>query len=98
MLMLTNQTELKQIYTVESNPIDSYDYSRNIGYYHGLSTWNNNCFDPYIDKLVNAGILKKEYDFIENGIREALYTFTKDNKQLDFFGSNHMNYRIFYNY
>lgn len=97
MLMLTNQKELKQIYNLIQNPIDFLDHANNIGYYLGLCSWNNNTFDPYIGKLVKKGILKKLYDFTTNNFREALYEF-KNGNQIEFFGENHMSYKVFYSY
>lgn len=98
MLLLTNEMELKQVYNWDSMPIDNLDHANNLAYKLGLSSWNNNLFDPYLEKLVNAGTLEKVYDFIQDGTREGLYTF-KDNKaQLSFFGSNHMDIRLFFNY
>jgi hypothetical protein len=95
--MLTNQKELKQIYTFEKYPSASYDFAHNLAERLGICTMNNDTFNPYLNKLVNAGILTKQYDFTSSNFREALYTF-KNGHEIEFFGSDHMSYRLFYNY
>ncbi|PKR82879.1 hypothetical protein [Heyndrickxia camelliae] len=95
--LLTNHKELKQIYTYNSNPHSSFDYANNLGYKQGLSSWNNDLFTPYLNKLINQDILTKVYDFVQNGQREALYQFSNGD-EIELFGENHMNIRIFFNY
>lgn len=95
--MQNNTLELKQIYTFVSHPTTSNEYAKNLGYKHGLSTWNNDYFTPYLNKLIETGILTKEYDFVNNGYREALYTFA-DGSDIELMGENHMTMRVFYNY
>jgi hypothetical protein len=95
--LLTNHQELKQIYTHISQPIDSLDFAHNLGERHGISTMNNDQFTPYLNKLIKQGILTKQYDFIQDNFREALYTFSNGH-EIEFFGTDHMNYRLFYNY
>jgi hypothetical protein len=95
--LLENTKELQQIYTFNNSPSYAYEYARNLGYKQGVSTWNDDYFNPYLNKLINAGILTKEYDFVKDGYREAVYTFS-DDSQIEFFGENHMTMRIFYNY
>ena len=93
----TNTKELKQIYTFVNEPTSSYDYARNLGYKDGASSWNNDYFTPYLNKLIEKGILTKEYDFVKDGYREAVYTFA-DGSDIEIMGENHMTYRLFYNY
>jgi hypothetical protein len=95
--LFENTKELKQIYTYDKYPSGSWDYAHNLGERHGASSWNNNCFETYLNKLINTGILTKQYDFVKDGYREALYQF-EDETEIEFFGENHMNIRVFYNY
>lgn len=95
--MLTNQKELKQIYTFDQYASSSYEHVYKLAYKRGLSTWNNDLFNPYLSKLVNNGILTKLYDFTKDGNREAIYTFS-DGSEIEFFGTDHMNMKLTYNY
>jgi hypothetical protein len=97
MEMLTNQKELTLIYNYTSNPSTSWEYAHNLGHKQGISSWNNDYFTPYLEELINKGIITKVYDFTKEGSRETLYTFS-DLTEIEFFGENHMNYRVFYNY
>jgi hypothetical protein len=97
MEMLTHNKELKLIYTFENDPITAYDYARNLGHEHGASTLNNDLFTPYLNKLINNGILTKVYDFTTGDFREAIYQF-EDGKQIEFIGENYMNYKLYYLY
>jgi hypothetical protein len=95
--MLENEMELKQIYTFNNSPSYPYEYARNLGYKHGASTWNDDYFNPYLNKLIQQGILTKVYDAQKPNGREALYQF-QDGTEIEFFGENHMTMRVFYNY
>lgn len=95
--MTTNERELEKIYTFDNHATYAYEFANNLGYKHGASTWNDNYFEKYLNKLIKAGILRKSYDFVKDGYREALYEF-KDGSYIDFMGENHMSYRLFYNY
>lgn len=95
--MTTNEMELKQIYTFNNHASYPYEFAKNLGERHGASTWNNDYFTPYLNKLVKKEILRKSYDFVKDGYREALYEF-KDGSFIEFMGENHMTMRVFYNY
>lgn len=95
--MLENHKELKQIYTFEKYPSDSWDYAYNLGERQGISSMNNDCFTPYLNKLIKQGILEEVYDFVKDGQREALFQFS-NGSEIEFFGTDYMNFRIFYNY
>jgi hypothetical protein len=98
MIQMTNNTlELKQIYTYDKEPITSNQYAHNLGYKLGASTWNANYFEPYLNKLVKNGVITKEYDFVNDGFREAVYTFA-DGSLIEFFGTNHMSLKLSYCY
>lgn len=95
--LLTNHKELKQIYTYDKYAATSWDFAHNLGERHGACTWNNDTFNPYLNKLIKQGIITKVYDFLKDGYREALYQFS-DDTEIEFFGENHMNMRVFYNF
>lgn len=98
MNILMNEVELKQVYTYDKDATAPLDYARNLAYKLGASTWNDNKFDRELDRLVKRGILKQVYDFVENGCREGLYEFWNGKAQISFFGTNHMDMRLFYSY
>jgi hypothetical protein len=95
--LLENTMELQQIYTFNNSPSYPFEFAKNLGYKHGVSTWNDDYFNPYLNQLIEQGILTKEYDFIKDGYREAVYTFS-NGSLIEFFGENHMTMRLFYNY
>lgn len=97
MEMLMNSKELNLIYTFEESPSMAWEYANNLGYEQGASTLNNNQFTPYLEKLINNGILTKVYDFTTDGLREGLYEFENGN-QIEFIGENYMNYKLYYLY
>lgn len=98
MSILANEMELSQTYKYHESPSNSLEHSNNLSYALGVSTHSVNHFDHQLNKLVNAGILKKLYDFTEQGYREALYNFTDNTAQISFEGNGRMNLRLFYNY
>ena len=91
--VLLNEKEIKGIFDKINFPITSLDFAHNAGYELGASTLSNDRFSPYIDELVNKGVITKVYDFGNGTSREALYNFVNDNAQLSLFGHN-----LYYNY
>jgi len=98
MTVLINEYQLSATYNYVKDPIDNMHYANNLNYKLGLSTNNDNYFDTELNKLVNAGILTKVYDFIENGYREGLYNFADGKGQLSFNGLDHMGLSLSYCY
>lgn len=93
----SNSLELKQIYDYNNNPTNSLEYAKNLGYKLGLSTHNNDHFNPYLETLINQNILTKIYDFTEGNFREGLYEF-EDGAQISFFGTNTMDLKLYYEF
>ena len=91
--VLLNEKEIKGVYNKISFPVTSLDHAHNVGYELGASSLSNDRFSPYIDKLVNNGVIAKVYDFGEGVNREALYNFVNEKAQLSLFGHN-----LYYNY
>ena len=94
-MMKTNYNELKGIYTFNDQPASSYDFAMNLGYMDGNSSVKFDEFTPYLETLVENGILAKVYDFTENEYREALYKF-QDDTELTIEGSNRLNQKLYY--
>jgi len=91
--VLINEKEIKGVFDKINFPVTSLDYAHNVGYELGASSLSNDRLSPYIDKLVNNGIIAKVYDFGEGAGREALYNFVNDEAQISLFG-----YNLYYNY
>ncbi|MGK4040909.1 hypothetical protein AB0Y20_01310 [Heyndrickxia oleronia] len=96
--VLMNEIELKLTYNYIEQPVTNIDHSNNISFKLGSSTNSDNKFDKELNKLVRKGILTKVYDFVDGGFREGLYNFADGTAQISFFGNNHMNYNLSYNY
>jgi hypothetical protein len=97
MEMQMNSKELNLIYSYNNSPSDSWEYAHNLGYEQGASSLNSDLFTPYLEELINNGILTKVYDFTTGDFREAIYQF-EDGKQIEFIGENYMNYKLYYLY
>lgn len=95
--MLFNQVNIKQVYDYTPYATQSYDLAKNMGYFLGINTNIDNHFNTYLDGLVDQGILTKVYDFTEGVYREGLYSF-QDDTEIEFFGKDHMSFKLFYNY
>lgn len=94
-MMKTNYNELKGIYTFNDQSMTSYEYAHNLGYMDGNSSVKFDEFTPYLETLVNKGVLTKVYDFEENGYREALYKF-QDDTEITIEGHDRLNQKLYY--
>jgi hypothetical protein len=93
-----NTDIIKKVYAFDSWPASNCDFVRNLGYYLGCCSWNNDTFTPYLKKLIKQGIITKVYDVNKSGYREALYEFSNGKGEIEFFGENHMTYTLTYSY
>ena len=96
--MYENTQTIKGFCTFNEMPLDTWDYVQNLGHELGSCTWNNNVFEPYLEKLVKKGVLVKLYDFVDNGYREASYEFVNGKGEIEILGTNHMSYILNYNF